>query len=80
MNFKKFIVPALVGGALVLGMDVAMATTIDTAPLPTTVDTALKAVGFSGLTAWVVGILALVAGITAAFAGARLIRRGGNAI
>jgi len=80
MNYKKFIVPALVGGALALAMDVAMATTIDTAPLPTAVDTALKAVRFSGLTLWVIGILALVACITAAFAGARLIKRGGNAI
>ena len=79
-RFKKYLVPALAAGAVVLGMDAAMASTIDTAALPGTVDTALKAVGFAGLTTWVVGILALVAGITAAFAGARLIKRGGNSI
>lgn len=79
MNYKKFIVPALVGGALVLGMDSAMAT-IATASLPADVKTALEAAGFAELKTWIVGIVALIAGITAAFAGARLLRRGGNAI
>jgi hypothetical protein len=79
MNFKKYIAPSLVGVTALLGSLPAMAT-IATASLPTDVDTALKAVGFSGLTVWVIGILGLVGAVTAAFAGARLIKRGGNAI
>ena len=79
-RFKQYLVPALTVGVMALGMDAAMANTIGTASLPADVKTAIEAAGFVELKTWIVGIVSLIAGITAAFAGARLLRRGGNAI
>ncbi len=76
MKFKRYLVPVLAVGSAALGMSEMASATIATVALPTDVSTELGKVGFSGLSAWTIGIIALVASVSAGFAIARIVKRG----
>ncbi len=82
MSFKRYLVPALAAGAVVLGMEPAMAitTTIATGAMPSEVVTEVNKIGFTGLSAWAIGVIGLVMAISAGFAVARVGKRGASHI
>lgn len=58
-----------------LSADIALANTMATVALPADVSAELAKIGFSGLSAWIIGIIALVAAVSAGFVIAGNIKR-----